>query len=343
MTHRTFADPRPLLALAIDDDPMEVEILSRHLQAVPDLDVQLVHAPDRDTAEALLRERPVDLIFLDYHLGPESGVDLLESLRRRGDLRPVVVLTGRGDEYAAAGLMSAGADRYLVKGDLGPELAREAIEAALERSRQREAEREALRNLERLEYAQRRLEERNHELERLSGTDPLTGLANRRQFMQRAEAELARIGRQGGCLALVMMDVDHFKKVNDVHGHLVGDEVLMAIGGALDAHLRCYDVAARLGGEEFALLLPEARPAGTRAVTERCRRAIADIRLPVDRIPDRVTVSAGIAYFPGPGLASLNDLMGAADQALYEAKHRGRDRVVEARLGVSPEAGRPEA
>lgn len=344
-----MTDPGPkgprerLLALAIDDDAAEVEILRRHLEAVPALEVEVVHASDRARGEALLQRRAVDLIFLDYHLGAETGVEVLTELRRRGELRPVIALTGRGDEYAAAGLVRAGADDYIVKGDLAPDLVRRAIESARAQFRRRLAEQEALRNARRLEEAnrelersQRRIEAMNRRLRELSNTDPLTGIANRRYFVERCEAELARVVRQGGGLALGMVDVDHFKQVNDVHGHQVGDAGLVAVARALQQGVRRYDLVARLGGEEFALLLPEADVFGARSVIERCRRAIGAIELPVDREPRRMTASAGIAGYPTEGVSKLDDLIRAADEALFEAKRDGRDRVREAVPGRPP-------
>lgn len=341
---------KPLLAVAIDDDPGEVEILRRHLREIRSFEVEVLHASHRAEAERLLRERAVDLVFLDYQLGPETGVELLADLRSRGDLRPVVALTGRGDQYAAARLVRAGADDYIAKGDLTPEVARRAIESARAQFQRRVAEQRALGNAQRLEDAnrqleisQRHVEEMNRRLRELSNTDPLTEVANRRCFVARCEAELARVGRQGGLLGLVMVDVDHFKRVNDAHGHQAGDEALRAVAAALQSSVRGYDLVARLGGEEFALLLPHADREGARAVAERCRAAVAALELPVTGEPSRVTMSAGIALLPAPGLERLDDLIRVADEALYAAKRAGRDTVVEAGTEPQPTRRRAEA
>lgn len=335
------ARDRPLVVLAIDDDEGEVEILRRTLRAVRGLEVEFLHAADRSEAEAALAAREVALVFLDYQLDAESGVELLADLRDRGDLRPVIALTGRGDEYAAARLVRAGADDYIVKGDLAPELLRRAIESARAQHGRRVAEREALRNAKRLEQANRelkashaRIEAMNRRLRELSNTDPLTGIANRRYFLGRCEAEFARVEREGGGLALVMLDVDRFKRINDVHGHQVGDRALRAVAQALGESVRRYDLAARLGGEEFALLLPRARREGAWSVAERCRSAIRAIALPVAHEPRGLSASAGIALHPGVGAATLDDLLRVADEALYACKRAGRD--------CAREAGAPE-
>lgn len=346
---RGEATDRRLLALVIDDDAGEVEILRRHLQEVRGIEVELAHAGDRAEAEAVLRDRAVGLVFLDYQLGGENGVDLLVDLRAQGDLRPVIALTGRGDEYAAAGLVRAGADDYIVKSDLAPEVVRRAIESAQAQFGRRVAEREALRNAQRLEHANRqleasqaRIEAMNRRLRELSNTDPLTGIANRRYFFERCEAEFARLEREGGSLALVMLDVDRFKRINDVHGHQVGDRALVAVAEALCSGVRRYDLAARLGGEEFAVLLPHARREGAWSVSERCRDAIREIRLGLGREPRGLSASAGIALVPGPDLATLDDLIRVADAALYAAKRAGRDCALEAGShGLVPASAAP--
>lgn len=339
MTDRPAGGSRErLLAVAIDDVAADVEILRRHVAAISAFEMEVLHAVDRAQGEALLQRSAVDLIFLDYQLGAETGVELLTDLRARGELRPVIALTGRGDQYAAAGLVRAGADEYIVKSDLDPEVARRAVEAARAQFDRRLAEQEVIRNACRLEEtnrelecSQRRIEAMNRRLRELSNTDPLTGIANRRYFVERCEAERARLARQGGCLALAMVDVDHFKQVNDVHGHQVGDVALVAVARALQQGVRRYDLVARLGGEEFALLLPEAGVEGARAVLDRCRHAISAIELPVDREPRRMSASAGISGYPAQGLDTLDDLIRAADEALFAAKRAGRDQVQEAR------------
>jgi diguanylate cyclase (GGDEF)-like protein len=174
------------------------------------------------------------------------------------------------------------------------------------------------------------LERANVELSRLVRSDVLTKLSNRRHFFECLDAELARTRRHGPALGLLLVDLDHFKAVNDRHGHPTGDCVLEAVGEALRSELRAGDVAARLGGEEFALLLGHASPEGLRIVAERVRARIATLDLVDARgEPIRITASVGAALAAGPR-ADGTELVARADQALYAAKARGRNQVVDA-------------
>ncbi len=168
----------------------------------------------------------------------------------------------------------------------------------------------------------------NEELERLANTDPLTGLANRRQFTGMLERETERAARYSRPLSIVLLDLDHFKKVNDTHGHAAGDDVLRAAAAVLKAACRDVDLAARIGGEELALLLPETDSGGAEIVAERVREEIeAGRHRSPDGVQFRVTASIGVASSRG-GDESGKDLLQASDEALYAAKDGGRNRVV---------------
>jgi diguanylate cyclase (GGDEF)-like protein len=170
----------------------------------------------------------------------------------------------------------------------------------------------------------------NQDLKRLANTDVLTGLANRRRFMEVLEAEIDRAQRYDRPLSLLLVDLDHFKDVNDTHGHTGGDEVLRAVADVLAAVCRDVDLAARIGGEEFAILLPETDARGAEHVAERARGRIAESH---HRAPSgagfRITASAGVASL-GREVTSAEGLLQAADDALYRAKGEGRNRVVAA-------------
>jgi diguanylate cyclase (GGDEF)-like protein len=176
-------------------------------------------------------------------------------------------------------------------------------------------------------------------------TDDLTGLSNKRRFREFVVKEAARADRFGHALSLLMLDLDEFKRVNDVHGHLAGDEVLRRVARVLDAESRWVDEAARYGGEEFALALPETDLTGALEVAERIRARIAATELSGDdgaaRV--RVTASIGVATLPGSA-AGVEGLLAAADAALYEAKRAGRNRVAPAaEAGERLRASRPGA
>jgi diguanylate cyclase (GGDEF)-like protein len=153
--------------------------------------------------------------------------------------------------------------------------------------------------------------------------DPLTGLRNRRRFVDDLTTRLDLAATAGQPLSLVLLDVDHFKAINDTYGHAVGDDVLVAVARALGAHARPEDLV-RYGGEEFVVILPQLDTASAHARAEALRRACAEIPFAVEGL--RVTISAGVATSPDHG-STPDELLLRADRALYEAKEGGRDQV----------------
>ena len=164
----------------------------------------------------------------------------------------------------------------------------------------------------------------------LATTDPLTGVANRRHFLEKAEAEVLRAERYGHPLALVLIDLDHFKKVNDTHGHHVGDKALKHLCKVLGKSLRDVDRMGRMGGEEFAALLPETDLARAAQVAERMRAALENAPVPAGSGLVWLTLSAGVAAY-APDAPTIDAMLQKADAAMYEAKAQGRNRVVAAR------------
>jgi len=161
-----------------------------------------------------------------------------------------------------------------------------------------------------------------------STRDALTGIYNRRYFDERIAAEISFAHRHGGQLGLLMLDVDHFKRVNDAHGHLAGDAVLTAIGKRIGALIRVEDVLARYGGEELVILARGVPKAGLEALGERVRRAIAELAFEHDGGTLHATVSVGVAALEECDAHATGDLLVAlADERLYRAKHAGRNRV----------------
>lgn len=182
----------------------------------------------------------------------------------------------------------------------------------------------------RTERALQELQRTNEKLEYMAATDPLTGVANRRRFIERVEAEIARAKRNGAPFSLLSLDLDHFKAINDSYGHQTGDQVLQRfVKKCLDA-IRPYDGVARVGGEEFMVLLPQAALDTARSVGERIRAAIAGAPFEnADGKPIEVTVSVGISEFGRDG-ETIDAILRKADERLYEAKHQGRNRVIAA-------------
>ncbi|MHA6846509.1 GGDEF domain-containing protein [Ralstonia syzygii] len=184
--------------------------------------------------------------------------------------------------------------------------------------------------MDRTERALQELQRTNQKLEHLAATDPLTGAANRRQFIERVETEIARAKRGGAPFSLLALDLDHFKVINDSYGHQVGDEVLKGFVKKCFDAIRPYDGFARVGGEEFMVLLPQAALDAAHSVAERVRRAIAEsaFEIGVGRSVG-LTVSVGISQFGHDG-ESLDSILRVADERLYRAKHEGRNRVIAA-------------
>lgn len=185
------------------------------------------------------------------------------------------------------------------------------------RSLNRELEARVVARTQELQWA-------NQHLAELASIDPLTGAGNRRHFMQEARVELSRAKRQALPLSVIMLDIDFFKSVNDRFGHEAGDKVLVAFAATIHATLRVGDIFARMGGEEFIVMLPGQGLSDAFQTAERLRLLIAQNVIP--DYPDRITVSAGVAGLEDP-MEQIDDLLRCADQALYQAKNQGRNRV----------------
>lgn len=261
----------------------------------------------------LLLNSHVDLILCDVVMEGIDGFKFLQLKQSKPDFVevPVIMLTGQENVRQKVKALEAGASDYLTKPFNDEELvARVRVHL-------------------KLKMLQDELREKNARLEQLSNTDGLTGIMNRRHFMEIFELEYLRAERYRTALSYVMIDLDHFKQINDVHGHQVGDNALIIVSKILREGLRKHDVVARYGGEEFALLLPETDLAGARVVAERYRSLIEKAEVPVENGTTLgITASLGLAAYPHDAVSRMDDLIRIADDALYEAKRRGRNRVV---------------
>ncbi|MDX1539356.1 GGDEF domain-containing protein [Arsukibacterium sp.] len=191
-------------------------------------------------------------------------------------------------------------------------------------------------NLE-LQIALDELAEKNRLLEQQNMLDTLSGIFNRACFDKRLTNELKRSRREKTTLGLVFIDIDHFKKINDTHGHLAGDAAIQQIAGILAASLkRSSDAAFRYGGEEFALLLPGTELAGCIELAEHVRQKISSTPIQIGQLSLAVTLSAGCYAAVADASTSSNDYIAAADSALYQAKHQGRNRTASASAIVTP-------
>ena len=242
--------------------------------------------------------------LLDFQLGARDGLELLREARAKNCQTPVIFLTADSSEQVDDAAMEAGAADYLVKGEINPRVLERSIRYSL------------------------KLGSAMRELRLLATRDALTGLLNRRAFDALLSEEVERARRLEHSLALVVLDMDHFKNINDLHGHPVGDAVLAAAARVFEAEVRTIDRVARIGGEEFAVLLMETGADDARLVAKRLVAAVRDRPVVLaDGSRLSVTVSAGVAALPPYG-ESEADLFKKADKALYEAKHKGRNRAV---------------
>lgn len=270
---------------------------------------QVVEADDGIVAiEQCLALLP-DVVLLDIELPGLNGHQVLARLKSEPTVQdiPVVFLTKRtGMEEVLHGL-TEGAHDYLSKPFDPAELVARVGAAA------------------RVKKLQDQLHRRNEELDRLSRTDVLTGLFNRRHMDEQLRSEIKTARRHDQEIAVLLLDVDHFKAVNDTFGHAAGDAVLCELADRINRQLRAGDVAGRWGGEEFLVLLPRSGLPGAVDAGERIRAVVAATPILAAEHVINVTISGGCAAGPGP---SAEDLVHRADTGLYQAKDSGRNRIV---------------
>ncbi len=307
--------------LVVDDSRTQlvwlVQVLEREGYAVSS-------AADGKEAIRKVRSDPPDLVLLDMILPDMDGLEVLRIVKARpeNEFIPVIILSVKSDLDSKVKGLRIGADDFLAKPFAEAEiLARCAA-------------------MLRIKHLQERLHDMQRKLEEQSITDALTGLKNRRLFDERLHEEFRRAQRYGDYLSLIMIDLDHFKQVNDRFGHPAGDAVLREVGSLIRASIRDPDICARYGGEEFAVILPKTHMSGALAVAERIWREIgtkeyavppsaqapATVEAGAPRTA-QVTASVGIAFYPSKDINSGELLVRFADQALYEAKRAGRNTI----------------
>ncbi len=302
---------RPRRILIVDDDAARRELFAKVLGHEG---YEVDQLPDGTELVARVREHPPDLVLLDVMLPDMSGFELCGDLRMLDDthLTPIILISSafQDEESAVRGLLS-GADDYVVTPSRLDEL-RARVRVQLRNRRDREM----------LQW----VKAQRATLRTAAMSDALTGLANRRAADEYLDPALA----SGERLLALLIDVDHFKQINDTYGHVTGDHVLAQVARAIKTCTRAGDLAVRYGGEEFLVLIRGANLDVAERIGDRYRKAMRAVELPgrpdVERRP--VTVSVGVAGTPGHARATRAALLAAADQALYEAKLSGRDRVV---------------
>jgi diguanylate cyclase (GGDEF)-like protein len=289
-----------------DDSRVVRSVLARELTAAG---WEVAEAADGAEALELCMEQSPDIVLLDIEMPRMNGFQALAALRRQPALAeiPVIFLTGRDSSADVAEGLRRGAHDYLRKPF-------ETLELVAR-----------LRVAKRMKELQDELRARNEELERLATTDVLTGLHNRRSVADQLEAAVSASGRHGTELSVLLLDVDHFKQVNDVHGHAIGDTVLRELAERLLARLRREDVCGRWGGEELLLVLPNTGAADAARLAEDVRALVAGAPFAAGAV--QASASIGVATWSSE---SADGLVQRADAALYEAKAAGRDIVRQA-------------
>lgn len=262
-----------------------------------------------EALDFLVTDRP-DLVVLGRTLPDMDGLELLPKLKSSElDFVPVLVASHRGETAERVRGLQLGADDYIPRPCDPAEFLARAM--ALLRTKQ----------------THDRIRKLQMTLEQMVVSDPLTGLHNRRYLMDRLVQEMQRSDRHGEPLAFAMIDLDGFKPINDQFGHVLGDKVLRAVGNAISKSVRVSDVAARYGGDEFGIILPQTPPEGAMRVCERLLRAVSDLVLQDESGRGcKVTASLGLAYYPADDVDTPEDLVHSADGALYGAKRSGKNR-----------------
>lgn len=299
----------PLILLA-EDSLTSVAVISRDLREY----YSLLHARDGEEAWGMLISDPrIELVITDVQMPRLSGQQLLKLIRQSPEPHirnlPVIVMTTAKDMSEKHLAFLNGANDFLNK----------PVDS-LELQARVNVHHRFARTIYELEASQAALAE-------LATTDSLTKLKNRRLFYTQAEQNLTVCRRYGKDMSMLLLDIDHFKKVNDTFGHHAGDEVLVAIANLLLKMVRDVDLVARFGGEEFAILMPETNRLGAAVLGERIRAAVERelINVTGQHIP--ITVSIGVTTLAAEAVESIDQMLSITDKRLYLAKNSGRNRI----------------
>ena len=286
--------------LLIEDNPGDVRLIQEMLAEAPQVPYKLECADRLSTGLERLGKATANLVLLDLGLPDSQGLDTLDKVQAREPAAPILVLTALHDSLIGIQAVGKGAQDYLIKGRVQAEELWRAMRYAMERKRNEQ------------------------QLKDMATHDALTGLPNRRLFNDRLDIALAQAGRTRQPLIVIMLDLDGFKQVNDTMGHSVGDELLKAVGRRLTGLLRKSDTIARMGGDEFMLLLPQVTRAEDAAAVAQKIVGVVGKRFVLDSHELNVTTSVGVSIYPTDG-EDANTLTKNADAAMRSAKQQGRN------------------
>jgi diguanylate cyclase (GGDEF)-like protein len=301
--------------LAVDDSPIYRKLVERSLSGER---YSLLFAKNGRAALDLFAEHQPAVVITDWDMPDIGGLELCKRIRRdfQGFHSHLILLTANTDKAQVIEGLAAGADDYLTKPFHYGELV-----ARVEVGR-------------RIVELHREVQAKNRSLEEMALTDSLTGLLNRRAVDVWASRQLSAAARHDFSFWVVMTDLDFFKKVNDTYGHDAGDTVLKTFADILKTHSRQSDICARLGGEEFLLMMTHADKEGMKTAVGRIRKQFENTSFTFEDKTITATASFGIAGFRGSKPPDWNTLVTRADTALYAAKHKGRNRMEFERDGL---------
>ena len=299
--------------MVVDDDIVSRTVVQKHLSKAG---FEVDTAANGSEALDLFDQKFFPIILTDWMMPEINGPQLCRLIREKKTDGYVFILliTARDSKTDIVSGLESGADDYLTK-PIHPAEMVARIKTGI-----------------RILKLEQSLKKANEEIRLLSITDPLTGCFNRGYLSERFPLELSRAMRYSHPLSVVLADIDHFKQVNDSHGHQVGDEVLKAFSRCIDQQVRKkIDWVVRYGGEEFLIVLPETRSMGAYSMAERLRSAVAEKEIRIGDIRVRITASFGGACtsfeYKNAGEITMDELIGRADKQLYESKESGRNLV----------------
>ncbi|MBI3803757.1 MAG: diguanylate cyclase [Nitrospirae bacterium] len=299
--------------LVVDDSAYETKRLKVMLQKAG---YEVLVAENGMQGIKMARIDHPDLILLDLVLPDISGREVCRCLKMNTEMQsiPIIILTARTEIKDRVAGLDEGANDYVIKpfddAELGARIAAVLREKALR---------------DQLEKKKAEYEELMRKFERMAITDPVTGLFNRRRFEEMLAQEFERYRRYDTPLACMMIDVDHFKYINDTYGHDIGDLILKETAQTIQSQIRGVDTVARYGGDEFAVLLSQQKGDEAMKAALRILKNVRQLRLKEMKKGERITLSIGIISVPDPDLKEMDQIVQCADLALYKAKKQGRN------------------
>lgn len=334
--------------LVVEDDPAVADLFQQFLPRhgyVPHL------VSTAEDALSALESREYGLVLADKNLPGMDGIELVQRIKARDPALDVIVMTAYADMESMLAAVRVGVYDYLIKPFDSLDEVAQKISRAIEK---RHVVLENKQLVEYLQQANEQIDAMNRELERqvrertaqledanrrlaeLTITDDVTALYNQRFLYRRLEEEFERARRYGNPLSVMMLDLDHFKSVNDAHDHLFGSQVLRRVGEIFRFGVRAVDVLVRYGGDEFLVLMPNTPAHEAVPLAERLRKMLEEQDVGDGLRSYKVTVSIGIAELGACGAESSQVLLRAADNAMYLAKHRGRNQVAQWDAAMHP-------